>query len=121
MYEAAHAKLEGFKDLKHNWDSYGGLPIKLEIIKAAHEFLDNMPADFVFPYVQPTGDGTVGFEWDTGNGRLELEIETPETVGFVKLDNMGGNDDDGTYPIVDLARTLELIRWVLAGETESSQ
>lgn len=115
MHKSAHAKLEEFKALEKNWDSYGGLPIDSAIIKAAHEWLDNMPVDIDFSHIGPCCDGTVGLEWDTGGRRLELEIETPDTMAFVKLDDADGDDDDDAYPLVDFTRSIELIRWVLAG------
>lgn len=129
MHEAAHAKLDGFKDLKRNWDSYGGLPIRPEIIAAAHEFLDNMPTDLEFSNVVPCGSGSVGFEWQRDGRELSLDIETPATMGYLTYDptrevELAGRSeiradldryDEDTYPLADHARSEELIRWVLAG------
>lgn len=129
MREAAHVKLDSFKDLKPNWNTYGGLPIDPDIIKAAHEFLDNMPADIYFSHIGPCSDGTVSFEWDEGNRALELEIETPTAIHYLTYDSTrkvelkGRNEaradldryEEDIYPLADFARSVELIRWVLAG------
>ncbi len=120
-HEAAHAKLDEFKSLKKNWDSYGALPIDPAIIRAAHEFLDNMPADIDFSHIGPCCDGTVGLEWDTGDRLLELELLTPATIGFIWCDDMAEDASEGLYPLANFARSVQRIRWVLGGGTEESR
>ena len=104
-HAAAHAKLDELKRFEKNWD----------IIQAAHEFLANMPADIEFPAVVPGSSGNVQFEWNVGSRELELEIETPERVYYGRWDNDDDSVEEGTCPLADFARSIELIRWVLAG------
>lgn len=63
--------------LEKNWDTYGGLPIDPDHIRAARFILDNvMVNDSLPPSVAPTSKGGVQLEWSGGG--MEVEIETCE-------------------------------------------
>lgn len=55
--------IDMFKELETNWDSYGAPPVSNEAIKAAKKFI-NECVEGKLPFVGPTCDGGIEFEWD---------------------------------------------------------
>jgi len=75
-------KLEGFKDLELNWDSYGGLPIDHDLILQGKALLESISvADIPEPFVAPVSSGGINFEWDMPLRYLSIKIR-PEGVRF---------------------------------------
>jgi hypothetical protein len=63
--ECAIQKLNGFRFLKHNWDSYGGVPPSHDTIIHGHILLEAIVIDNISePVVTAGGDGAIQFEWD---------------------------------------------------------
>ena len=63
----AFERLESFKELKHNWDSYGAYPTDKRAIDACKMFLKHAP-------VVPINDGGVQIEW-FGDDNVEIHVE----------------------------------------------
>lgn len=121
---AVHAKLRQIARLKRNWDAEGARPIDVEILAAAREFASGLPNDLkdsmdipaVVPMARgPERDGNLQFEWDDGNRSLELEVEDPRTVHYLKWDSAKGVEEEDFFSIDNLDRAASLLRWYLGG------
>lgn len=53
-------RIESFRELKQDWDSYGAVPIKANSIELALAVARSLPGDDWF--VGPVNDGSVEFE-----------------------------------------------------------
>ena len=102
-------KLNGFKDLEENWDSYGASPIEEELIEKAFNLLllsqlGNIPKPFVFP----RKDGGVNFEWHKGDKFLSLEIRK-DGMGYFFIDRLKNKPEEGGFEADNLDSIIELI------------
>ncbi len=108
--------LDKLAALPPNWDSYGAPQIRPSIIRAAHSLIKRLPVDFTkCPCVVPVSSGTLQFEWDVGCRSLELELESSEEIHYLQWDPRHDIKSEGVYPLADIARSVDLIRWVCAG------
>jgi hypothetical protein len=113
-------KLDRLAALKAGWDAEAALPICRRILLAAREFVLRLPGSIKgsvpAPAVVPMARGAdrpsnLQFEWDDGTRSLELEIETPTTIHYLKWDPDEGCEEEGFFGIRDRDRTSSLIRW----------
>ena len=75
-------KLDEFKDLEPNWNSYDGLPIDHDLISQAKALLESVSIlDIPEPFVAPVSSGGINFEWDMPLRYLSIKIR-PEGVRF---------------------------------------
>jgi hypothetical protein len=115
-----NAGLEGELDrlaaLPEGWDSRGAKQIDRDILEAARGLIRDLPIRLDrAPAVVPLAGGSLQLEWHDGPRSLELEFETPDTIQFLKWHPDEGIEDEGVYPISDLDRSVELIRWFQQG------
>lgn len=104
--------LDRIGDLQSNWDGYGAPVIAPEIISAARAFIASLPPGLApRPAVVPMSTGNLQFEWHAGARILEIEVEDPETVHFLKWYPEEGVKDEDTFSIRDIDRAASLIRW----------
>lgn len=80
-------KIEKFKLLKYNWDSYNADPIDVEVISLAKNilrlfFLQNVKISFV----SPMRDGGVQLDISTTKNEIEIEINANKTFSFLLFD-----------------------------------
>lgn len=86
------AKLDSFRELKGDWDSYGALPVKPEAVAQAKHFIRRLLSydyglkgyDIPSPgSVSPSPDGdTIGFEWCFNGYDLEVESDTDGKMSY---------------------------------------
>lgn len=90
------ATIEGFRALKANWDSYGGLPIACDAIEWARLYAGRLAemSGLPEPSVVPTTGGEVGIEWHVDGWDCELTIRAN---GYVRY--MIEAEDSGTGEI----------------------
>lgn len=55
-----------------NWDSHGSKPITESALKAAHAFIDAIPAGVSTPDVVPESGGEICFDWSQGGEDLKV-------------------------------------------------
>lgn len=68
-----HEHIDSLALLAPNWDSYGGRSAIPEHVQAAHKQATAMEAlGFPMPGVTLCSDGTVCFEWDSGDHSITL-------------------------------------------------
>lgn len=117
---AVHAELDRLAALKANWDAEGARPICAAILSAAREFTSRLPGSLkdrvAVPALVPMPRGAerpanLQFEWDDGTRSLELEIETPTTVHYLKWEPEEGCEEEDFFDIGDVGRAISLIRW----------
>lgn len=105
---SATIKLAGFLFLQENWDSYGALPIGIEIINRALSILDNITKENTpLPDIFPTSAGGVCFEWNSKQAALELEIgpNSPISYYFEK----GEKEEEGEIEAEELIRVSKYL------------
>lgn len=111
-------ELDRLAALPPNWDAEGAPRIQPAIIAAARQFISRWPNDIAtVPAVVPSAVGTLQFEWNAGRRSLELEIETPSTVHYLKWDPDENTEDEGIFGIDEIDKAEFLIRWFMRGVT----
>ena len=117
-FDEAEKRLEKFKGLRQDWDSYGGLPITPRCIESVRKSLIHLAADTPRALVIPTSQGSASLEWITDQDHVDsfrwlrdlenLSIEfTPE--GDIEVDEEDVADlpkGSPVYRAAVLARTL---------------
>ena len=84
-------ELRGYLELVPNWDSYGGGPVRVEIVDTAVEIARLMAVlGFSRPHVCPESSGGILLEWEhcgraltvdlDGNDGFSFAYESPRTV-----------------------------------------
>jgi hypothetical protein len=88
-FEAARTAVEQFAFAEANWDGYGALAISPDTKKNALAALSRLEATAPAPSVVPNSNGTISFEWETGQGIGNLEIGRTR-FSFYVHSNAGG-------------------------------
>lgn len=87
MMQEVFKKLDSFKLLEENWDSYGALPIDPDCIERAKSFLLAIGVLFTPPlWPCPTSHGGVQFEWNHNGKDLEIAFEPEGALGIFYTD-----------------------------------
>ncbi len=108
--------LDRLASLPANWDREGAPRIDPAIIQAARNFIARLPANVApIPAVVPSAAGNLQFEWSAGRRSLELEIEDPSTIHFLKWDPNEKVEEEDVFNIEDTDRTVRLIQWFVRG------
>ena len=90
--------IQEFLRLPKGWDSYNGVPLKLDTGMFALQLLyDVMTPQTPVPLVAPTSGGGIQFEWHQPNFELELCIAAPYDCELAfRVPTTG---DEGTFPL----------------------
>lgn len=108
--------LDRLGDLRQNWDREGAKPIEPAILQAARGFISRLPENVVsIPAVVPMAKGNLQFEWSEGERSLELEIETPTTIRYLKWHSEAGIEEEDSFSIDDIDQATVLIQWFMKG------
>lgn len=109
-------QLDRLGTLTANWDRQGALPLDPAILRAARQFISGLPEGAArAPRVVPMAKGNLQFEWHDGSRSLELEVEDPGTIHYLRWHPEEGIEDEGFFDIRDLGRAETLIRWFMKG------
>lgn len=110
--KVVNRELDRLASLEANWDAEGAEPIDLQIIQAARQLAEDLPENLVGPpAVVPMAAGNLQFEWNDGPRSLELEMETPATIHYLKWHPEENIEEEGFFDIDDINRVVLLIRW----------
>ena len=105
--------------LPNNWDSEGACSIDPEVIEAARDFVARLPSrlksNIPIPAVVPMRKGNLQFEWHDGPRSLELEIEDPRTIHYLKWHAEAGIEEENACSISDTVTILQLLDWFAKG------
>lgn len=98
------------KTLEQGWDSYGAVPVSVEVLKACkylYEFFE------VKPHVIPVPDGGIVFVWRTDYNSIEWEItpDGPEDLVFSARTALDSTYSD--YSITTIDDVNELINKIM--------
>ena len=109
-------ELDSLACLPRNWDREGANPIDPAIIQAAHTFIGRLPENTAsIPAVVPMRKGNLQFEWSEGQRTLELELETPTAIRYLKWHPEDGVEEEESFDVEDTDQATALLRWVMEG------
>lgn len=109
---AVGAKIDRLAALEPNWDGYGAPPLNRGVLHAARQFIGRLASHTaVPPLVVPMSSGALQLEWHQGQKILELEIEDPATIHYLKWDPETGVQEEDVFPIGDTAKAASLVHW----------
>jgi hypothetical protein len=110
--QAVQSSLDSTRALAPNWDGYGAPVIEPAVIDAAKSFIAKLPENFApRPQVVPMSNGTLQLEWHEGPKSLEIEFESAASVRYLRWHSEEGVEDEDSFPIANLQRAIDLIRW----------
>ena len=111
------AELEELGKLPPNWDGFGAPQINPAILESVRKLIDHLPDSVSSrPAVVPMSPGNLQLEWHAGQRVLELEFETPQTIHYLKWDAAKKLEEEDTFPVAEIDKAVELIRWFMNGE-----
>ena len=84
-FEETQTRLEGFKELRNNWDAHGGSPITPRSIESTREFLTRLDPDTPRADVVPTSQGGVALSWAVLRGGSEVPLEPEADIALEAL------------------------------------
>ncbi len=116
---AVKNELHRLASLQENWDSQGARSIDPQIIAAAAEFVSTLPSRLKSrisaPAVVPMRKGNLQFEWHDGPRTLELEVEDPLTIHYLKWHSEAGIEEEEVCSMTDTDTVIGLIEWFARG------
>lgn len=86
-YKVANDKLYAYLSLENDWDGYGGVTPRKDIIETGGKLLKKMQ-DYALdaPNVMISGAGEIGFYWENGTSYAEITCDSPSKYTFVYLE-----------------------------------
>lgn len=116
--DRVNRELDRLAALEPNWDGEGAPRIDPGIIQAAREFISRLPKHLIsIPAVVPSAAGNLQFEWNAGERSLELEIEAPSVIHYLKWDPREKVEEEDVFDIRNIDRAVFLIHWFTRGTT----
>ncbi len=81
--QSVNDRLTHLLDLPANWDSYGAVPIRIDVAKqVARAIRDFMSLGVPAPQIVPTADGGLQLEWHQPDRYLEVHFATPTDLTY---------------------------------------
>jgi hypothetical protein len=112
--------LDGLLLLPPNWDGYGAPLISPDIVASAKTWVAALwPSISVSPAAVPLSTGNLQLEWHRGTRILELEVETPTTLHYLKWNSEECVKQEGSCAMNDVDQALSLIRWFQEGTNDA--
>ena len=116
---AVKTELRRIAALEGNWDSEGARPVDRNIIEATQQFISSLPDTVKSlvapPEVVPMRKSNPQFEWHDGPKTLELEIEDPRTIHYLKWHPEAGVEEEDVCSLSDSDAVGRLIEWFAKG------
>ncbi len=98
-------EMQSFRALPPNWDSYGGGPIRPDILNEAMKVAEFLAeCGFSRPVVGPQSSGGILMEWDSIGGALTVDLDGNHGFSFA-YERPGRPDVEGG--IEEFARLLD--------------
>lgn len=89
------------------WDSYGALPIDVELTAQAITLISELPQHYRTPAIFPTSKGGVQLEWQSVKGELEVTFEPQEISYLFESAYHPNQNSEGIVSNVDVVPTIE--------------
>jgi len=113
---AVNDELDRVASLAENWDGQGARTLDPAVVDAARQFVARLPDNIAMPpAVVPMAKGNLQFEWHDGPRTLELEIESPTTIHYLKWDSEQDLEEEHFFDIGDISQAELLLRWFMGG------
>ncbi|MFH1921740.1 MAG: hypothetical protein ABIP48_17895 [Planctomycetota bacterium] len=112
-----HKQLQAIESLPDGWDSYGAPRPSASILSGARNLIEclSQAPGLPQPYVNPTRNGGVQFEWEAGERYFELEVLAERAATYYWRDHSNADQQEGTVFEGDrLDTVLEYVRRVEA-------
>ncbi len=95
-YSEVIKELNSYKDLKTNWDGYGGIRPTDEIINSTKKFLEKLKENKILtPSIMVAGSGEIAIFWESKDSYIEVNFDTQEQFSFFyKIDDEIYGEDD---------------------------
>ena len=110
-FEESISEIHGYRDLRENWDTYGGIGASDQALQFSVGLLEKLRVrpEISPPRVSPISTG-VYLEWRAGDRLLYFEVDE-DSLLFVMQE--GGRDqEDGEDPDFGIRRAVEVVkRW----------
>ncbi len=107
-------RLDSFRNLPQNWDSYGACRPSIASLQLAKQLLDVIGEVVGVdpPRIGTSSAGNAAFSWELANGRnLDLEVLPSGSMRFAFwCDDDDSHDDEGTTEYVDKIASF-LTQW----------
>ena len=95
-YQKIYTELYSYRELKNNWDGYGGVRPADGIIITTKNFIDILKSyNIINPKIMVSGAGEIGLFWKNKNSYIEVDFDGNEYFTyFYKIDNKIYGEDD---------------------------
>jgi hypothetical protein len=80
--KSSKEKIISFSLLEENWSTYGSEKIKEKAILDSLSLLELLDSNLPLPFIVPTANGGIQFEWNYGNDGLEIEWIKPNIFEY---------------------------------------
>lgn len=97
--EKMKKEVEEFSKLEKNWDGYGSLPLKEELINKINYVIDHLDDENKDPHITPEPCG-VGLEWHSDENSLLISIDE-NSITYSQLDIEDLTDGSYGYILAD--------------------
>ena len=90
-------QLDAMHQVPENWNGYGGFAPQPEAIREAIAFYRSIESEpeLASPYLSPTPNGGIQFEWDNGPHHLEIAFEPLSPSGPIGVEFLYDNTQTG--------------------------
>ncbi len=108
-------QLHAIESLPNGWDSYGAPSPDARLVAAAWGLIECLAqaADLPQPHVNPTRNGGVQFEWESGERYFELEVMAERAAEYLYCDDAAHVEETGNlFEEESLEEVLAFIRRV---------
>ncbi len=120
FHDAIERELDRLASLPVNWDHEGAPQIDRAIIQSARNFIARLPSNAApIAAVVPSATGNLQFEWNAGRRSLELEIESPSTIHYLKWDPDAAVEEEDVFSIEDIGFAVRLMDWFSRGSSDA--
>jgi len=94
-YEEIIKELNSYKNLKDNWDGYGGIKPKDDIIETARNFIEILKNNNIgCPKIMVSGTGEIGIFWSSSTAYIEIDFDIKDKFTYFYNGNELFGEDD---------------------------
>ncbi len=97
--DRVRARLDELRSLANNWDGYGAVAPKDEVVDAVAIFCRRSISN-PNTVINPTCDGGIQLEWQNGSKRLEIEFSPDGARSFFHWDSDPAAGTEGELPLL---------------------
>jgi len=113
-------KIGQFSNLPDDWDSYGGKAISYEICARAAQYLytafkelstESVPVEM--PFIAPSGDGSIVFEWTSDKVEL-IVVFRPDVqldVEYLTVEKTGDTESEKEGVFSSVTSFVQAVKW----------